>query len=737
MVFDTLRGDDATCSAARVPERLRPTARRRFWEYLAEQRAARRTAPGCTAATASSCMSGNCVDGVCCAQTAAQCSGTCKSCNVAGQGRDVQQRPGRPARRHLPERPGLRRHPAVQDAARAGLRRVHRVRQRPLRRRRLLQHRLQRHLQGMQPGRQARAPARTSRRATRIRSAHLPASRRTTRAASCDGSGHLHEPAEGRTASRAPRAASARAASASTASAATASCAQTCYQCDRAGLGRDLRARSGGGQVDHSATTPCDGADAVLQRLRDLRDEQEAERRDLRRPPPTAAAATASTASAATAPAPAPASRARCRARLGACVNVPAGSQDTNSSPAVQRRRSTATRARHLPVGQQAERRHVRRRRPSAARASASTASAAISACTDACYTCNGGTTGTCSGDPDRRHRLDATTTCAAPNYCTTSDHVHDGQEAERRGLRERHRVRVELLRRRDLLRERPAPATAAAAPTRRAPARCAADGHGSARRLQGRGRDRLRRHVRRAGACRWAAGGQAVPAGGLPERPASSPGGGRATAPATAPAASTRRTAWASAATTDAATGAASARPTARPIRSARSSATARSARRRAAPTRGTTSTCPVARSTLGHACTRNTQCLLRATVQRRRLLQHRLRPVRHVRQPGRGDLHPDPAGTDPETSAWTARATRRASAAACATATRTASTRRPGRRAACARPATASASATSTPEDDDACGTIECNGLEHDVHGLPATSTTQPLRSRSAPAR
>jgi hypothetical protein len=54
-----------------------------FWEYLPNA-AARANGAGCTTATASSCVSGNCVDGVCCAQTAAQCAGTCKSCNVAG-----------------------------------------------------------------------------------------------------------------------------------------------------------------------------------------------------------------------------------------------------------------------------------------------------------------------------------------------------------------------------------------------------------------------------------------------------------------------------------------------------------------------------------------------------------------------------------------------------------------------------------------------------------------------------
>ncbi len=54
-----------------------------FWEYLPNA-AARPIGAGCSPAMASACASGNCVDGVCCTQTAAQCAGTCKSCNVAG-----------------------------------------------------------------------------------------------------------------------------------------------------------------------------------------------------------------------------------------------------------------------------------------------------------------------------------------------------------------------------------------------------------------------------------------------------------------------------------------------------------------------------------------------------------------------------------------------------------------------------------------------------------------------------
>jgi hypothetical protein len=55
-----------------------------FWEYIPNA-TDRDNGAGCTTATADKCKSKNCVDGVCCAQTAAECSGKCKSCNVAGK----------------------------------------------------------------------------------------------------------------------------------------------------------------------------------------------------------------------------------------------------------------------------------------------------------------------------------------------------------------------------------------------------------------------------------------------------------------------------------------------------------------------------------------------------------------------------------------------------------------------------------------------------------------------------
>ncbi|MDB4980834.1 MAG: uncharacterized protein JWM82_1586 [Myxococcales bacterium] len=54
-----------------------------IWQYIASS-APRPNGSGCSPASAATCASGNCVDGVCCAQTAAQCNGTCKACNVPG-----------------------------------------------------------------------------------------------------------------------------------------------------------------------------------------------------------------------------------------------------------------------------------------------------------------------------------------------------------------------------------------------------------------------------------------------------------------------------------------------------------------------------------------------------------------------------------------------------------------------------------------------------------------------------
>jgi hypothetical protein len=60
------------------------------WEYKVTNLG---NGEGCTAATASNCTSGFCVDGVCCA--VASCSGACQSCSVAGkEGTCVRAAPG-------------------------------------------------------------------------------------------------------------------------------------------------------------------------------------------------------------------------------------------------------------------------------------------------------------------------------------------------------------------------------------------------------------------------------------------------------------------------------------------------------------------------------------------------------------------------------------------------------------------------------------------------------------------
>jgi hypothetical protein len=55
-----------------------------IWEYFANT-APRPNGSGCSTAAASSCASGFCVDGVCCNVPQTQCAGTCMACNVQGK----------------------------------------------------------------------------------------------------------------------------------------------------------------------------------------------------------------------------------------------------------------------------------------------------------------------------------------------------------------------------------------------------------------------------------------------------------------------------------------------------------------------------------------------------------------------------------------------------------------------------------------------------------------------------
>ena len=74
MAFDSQRGVMVLFGAGPYG-----TDQTETWEYKVTNLG---NGEGCTAATASTCASGFCVDGVCCASAA--CSGTCQSCAVAG-----------------------------------------------------------------------------------------------------------------------------------------------------------------------------------------------------------------------------------------------------------------------------------------------------------------------------------------------------------------------------------------------------------------------------------------------------------------------------------------------------------------------------------------------------------------------------------------------------------------------------------------------------------------------------
>ncbi len=82
LTFDTVRGTtylfggSVPADTAYGPQEI--------WEYIPNS-APRANGAGCSVAAAGSCMSGNCVDGVCCAVPAAQCAGTCRACNVSGK----------------------------------------------------------------------------------------------------------------------------------------------------------------------------------------------------------------------------------------------------------------------------------------------------------------------------------------------------------------------------------------------------------------------------------------------------------------------------------------------------------------------------------------------------------------------------------------------------------------------------------------------------------------------------
>ena len=392
---------------------------------------------------------------------------------------------------------------------------------------------------------------------------------------------------------------------------------------------------------------------------------------------------------------------------LGSCVNLPAGGAGHDGDHAVHAARRIATRpgrARRASSPTAA----CARRRPSADRASASTASAA----TDLHR-------GVLHLQPPRRHA--AVSAWAATGamdrlrgrqLLRRRAQVHQRQEAERRDVRRRHRVRVQRVRRRHLLRERvhgQVPelqerdghlrVRRPTAPTRARTARGAGTAPG---RATGRGRAAGRRRGRRA------------------RRPAARatahPEAASATAPATA-SRRRRRDCMGFACYTDTAThgevqdrcfndpDCAQKRYCADPRR--------RRGRRRWRHRRRRPGRSARRRSSSGHACTRNTQCLS-GTCSDGVCCNVNCGKCGSCNTPGtEGTCIPIAAGTDPENECMDSASdpTRHVQGLL----------RRPGalhlsrpraRPAAPARPATASACATSSPTTTRRAGRSSATG-------------------------
>jgi hypothetical protein len=83
MIFDPLHGSTLLTNFGNYVPSDNTYGPNELWEY-APNSAPRPNGAACSVATASACMSGNCVDGVCCAQSS--CPGMCQACNVPGKG---------------------------------------------------------------------------------------------------------------------------------------------------------------------------------------------------------------------------------------------------------------------------------------------------------------------------------------------------------------------------------------------------------------------------------------------------------------------------------------------------------------------------------------------------------------------------------------------------------------------------------------------------------------------------
>ena len=246
-----------------------------------------------------------------------------------------------------------------------------------------------------------------------------------------------------------------------------------------------------------------------------------------------------------------------------------------------------------------------------AGRTSASTVSAARARAPSACYTCATSGNGQVHGGDTGRYRLERDDEVRGAELLHGAARVHVGQEAERRDLHHGQRLRLELLRGRHLLRKLVLGSEQPCKSCKNATGTCtfAAVGTDLHSDCKGEMRSAAGRATAR-GRARWAPAGKQCRHAGLPGRPRAHhqrecdlrrrrqlPGHG---ADGLQRLRLLHRYAMA----------ARSARRIARPIPTARSGATARSSPTVAPPTAGTTSTCPT-QFPLGHACTRNPQCL------------------------------------------------------------------------------------------------------------------------------
>ena len=670
MTFNSLAGTTYLFGGS-VPERhrLRPVG---VLGVPAERDATRRTAPAARRRRPTSCKSGNCVDGVCCAQTAAECNGTCRSCNVAGKAGTCDNVPAGQPDDTCPSDQAC---DATQQC------------------KTLLGHTCtsftecasgnctdgvccdtacngtcqQCNLAGK---RGTCSPAGERHRG----SADLRV--RSDQPRACDGTGTC---TRGKQASGKPCTAGGQCTSGYCIDGfcCNSTCAPTCYPCDQADGGRHLLGASRPARRI-TARPRRATADAVLQRRRDraaratrsrtadcarrglrLRQRLLRRRRLLQHRLHSA-----------------PASRAPCRGSVGTCVQRPARRAGHERDDALRRPGSTAT----PPAS--ASRAPSRTAPPAPAAADCGSnfcvdGVCCNSACTDTCYACNvvgqRQVHGRPSGGTDANAADEA---CAAPNYCTKPHDCTIGQEAERRDL---HAATSSAAR----TSASTAPAARARARARQVPELQERDGHLHVRRgrhgpAQGlrRARAGLRRDLQRPG--RLPLG----PQGTTCRRPAARrprpiiDGAVRATAPATAASRRrTSRTAAASAATRIRRRGPVQDRlqdaiPTARSTLLRRRG---RDGGRRRRPA----SSCPAAFD-LGHACTRNTQCLCGTCA-----IRCAIGVCCNINCDKCGTCNSRHEGTcipdrgrhrSRDASARTARAIRRASAAGSATATRAA---------------------------------------------------------------